>query len=73
MLVIGKYGMRAFRQHSSRITYAASSIECSSCGFIVLGLRLVFHILPAMEFVLRCNELKCRAQLHDRAVVTTCR
>ncbi|KAF2691310.1 hypothetical protein K458DRAFT_70033 [Lentithecium fluviatile CBS 122367] len=25
-----------------------------------------------MEFVLRCNDLKCRAQLHDRAVVTTC-
>jgi hypothetical protein len=27
----------------------------------------------AMEFVLRCNDLKCRSQLHDRAVVTTCR
>ena len=26
-----------------------------------------------MEFVLRCNQLKCRSQLHDRAVVTTCR
>jgi hypothetical protein len=26
-----------------------------------------------MEFVLRCNDLKCRSQLHDRAVVTTCR
>lgn len=26
-----------------------------------------------MEFVLRCNDLKCRAQLHDQAVVTTCR
>ncbi|KAF2661351.1 hypothetical protein K491DRAFT_710928 [Lophiostoma macrostomum CBS 122681] len=25
-----------------------------------------------MEFVLRCNDLKCRTQLHDRAVVTTC-
>ncbi|KAF2018997.1 hypothetical protein BU24DRAFT_418582 [Aaosphaeria arxii CBS 175.79] len=25
-----------------------------------------------MEFVLRCNDLNCRAQLHDRAVVTTC-
>ncbi|KAE8851708.1 hypothetical protein HRS9122_01995 [Pyrenophora teres f. teres] len=25
-----------------------------------------------MEFVLRCNQLKCRSQLHDRAVVTTC-
>jgi hypothetical protein len=26
-----------------------------------------------MEFVLRCNDLKCRAQLHERAIVTTCR
>jgi hypothetical protein len=26
-----------------------------------------------MEFVLRCNDLKCRSQLHDSAVVTTCR
>jgi hypothetical protein len=26
-----------------------------------------------MEFVLRCNDLKCRSQLRDRAVVTTCR
>jgi hypothetical protein len=26
-----------------------------------------------MEFILRCNDLKCRAQLHDQAVVTTCR
>lgn len=26
-----------------------------------------------MEFVLRCNDLKCRTQLQDRAVVTTCR
>lgn len=27
----------------------------------------------AMDFSLRCNSLKCRAQLTDRAVVTTCR
>jgi hypothetical protein len=26
-----------------------------------------------MEFVLRCNDLKCRSQLHDRAVAATCR
>jgi len=26
-----------------------------------------------MEFLLRCNDLKCRTQLHDTAVVTTCR
>ena len=26
-----------------------------------------------MDFALRCNNLKCRAQLTDRAVVTTCR
>ncbi|KAL1791855.1 hypothetical protein ACET3X_009606 [Alternaria dauci] len=25
-----------------------------------------------MEFVLRCNDLKCRKRLHERAVVTTC-
>lgn len=25
-----------------------------------------------MDFLLRCNSLKCRAQLKDRAVVTTC-
>lgn len=25
-----------------------------------------------MDFSLRCNSLKCRAQLGDRAVVTTC-
>ncbi|KAH9845015.1 chiasma assembly [Teratosphaeria destructans] len=25
-----------------------------------------------MDFALRCNSLKCREQLHDRAVVTTC-
>ncbi|KAF4306759.1 Zinc finger RING-type protein [Botryosphaeria dothidea] len=25
-----------------------------------------------MDFTLRCNSLKCRAQLNDRAVVTTC-
>ncbi|KAF2272097.1 uncharacterized protein EI97DRAFT_407010 [Westerdykella ornata] len=25
-----------------------------------------------MEFVLRCNNLRCRQQLHDQAVVTTC-
>lgn len=25
-----------------------------------------------MEFILRCNELKCRTQLHEQAVVTTC-
>lgn len=25
-----------------------------------------------MEFILRCNDLKCRSQLHDQAVVTTC-
>ncbi|KAF2196845.1 hypothetical protein GQ43DRAFT_382355 [Delitschia confertaspora ATCC 74209] len=25
-----------------------------------------------MEFALRCNDLKCRSQLHERAVVTTC-
>ena len=25
-----------------------------------------------MDFALRCNSLKCRAQLNDRAVVTTC-
>ena len=25
-----------------------------------------------MDFTLRCNSLKCRAQLTDRAVVTTC-
>jgi hypothetical protein len=29
--------------------------------------------LVSMEFALRCNDLKCRAQLHDNAVVTTCR
>ncbi|KAL6155900.1 hypothetical protein ACJBU6_06096 [Exserohilum turcicum] len=27
---------------------------------------------PNMEYVLRCNDLKCRSQLHERAVVTTC-
>lgn len=27
----------------------------------------------AMDFELRCNDLKCRTKLHDRAVVTTCR
>ena len=26
-----------------------------------------------MDFLLRCNSLKCRAQLADKAVVTTCR
>ena len=26
-----------------------------------------------MDFVLRCNSLKCRSQLSDTAVVTTCR
>lgn len=25
-----------------------------------------------MDFTLRCNSLKCRSQLSDRAVVTTC-
>lgn len=25
-----------------------------------------------MDFLLRCNSLKCRRQLNDRAVVTTC-
>ncbi|KAJ4985710.1 E3 ubiquitin-protein ligase CCNB1IP1 [Stagonosporopsis vannaccii] len=25
-----------------------------------------------MEYLLRCNDLKCRTQLHERAVVTTC-
>ena len=25
-----------------------------------------------MDFSLRCNSLKCRTQLNDRAVVTTC-
>ncbi|KAH7095373.1 RXT2-like protein [Paraphoma chrysanthemicola] len=25
-----------------------------------------------MDFALRCNDLKCRTPLHDRAVVTTC-
>ncbi|CAN9162433.1 unnamed protein product [Alternaria sp. RS040] len=25
-----------------------------------------------MEFVLRCNDLKCRKRLHERAIVTTC-
>ncbi|KAF2002949.1 hypothetical protein P154DRAFT_520703 [Amniculicola lignicola CBS 123094] len=25
-----------------------------------------------MEYIVRCNDLKCRAQLQDRAVVTTC-
>lgn len=35
---------------------------------------LVFLIPTAlsMEYVLRCNDLKCRSQLHERAVVTTC-
>ena len=27
----------------------------------------------AMDFTLRCNSLKCRRALNDRAVVTTCR
>ena len=27
----------------------------------------------AMDFTLRCNSLKCRASLTDRALVTTCR
>lgn len=26
-----------------------------------------------MDFALRCNSLKCRTQLTERAVVTTCR
>jgi E3 ubiquitin-protein ligase CCNP1IP1 len=26
----------------------------------------------ALDFYLRCNSLKCRAQLNERAVVTTC-
>ncbi len=29
--------------------------------------------LQDMEQVLRCNNLKCRAELRDRALVTTCR
>lgn len=29
-------------------------------------------LCSAMDFILRCNCLRCRAQLSDRAVVTTC-
>ena len=30
------------------------------------------HIINKMDFYLRCNSLKCRAQLKEQAVVTTC-
>lgn len=33
----------------------------------------VNHSSFTMDTVLRCNDLGCRAQLRERAVVTTCR
>ena len=36
-------------------------------------LRYHGHHLRAMDFSIRCNSLKCRAQLAEQAVVTTCR
>ena len=37
------------------------------------ALSQVARSSQAMDFSLRCNSLKCRVQLTDRAIVTTCR
>ena len=47
---------------------------CSKPSFQLLAARLLVAVKRGrMDFTFRCNSLKCRTQLNDRAVVTTCR
>jgi hypothetical protein len=63
--------------HGSRscLTDAAHVLTLFSANrtSLLRGTDLSHLNFSQMEFVLRCNDLKCRAQLHERAIVTTCR
>lgn len=61
---------------SARRSYPTNTAHVSNahCTFLHAAELSFSHLsLCQMDFVLRCNELKCRTQLHERAVVTTCR
>ena len=56
----------------SQITRALSFAAGSWLCFLGASSHCFSPLCIVMDFTLRCNFLKCRAQLSDRAVVTTC-
>lgn len=63
---------RAFHT-PDQLPFLSSKLRPTSLQFLPSRPPRSFIAPKAMDFTLRCNSLKCRTQLAERAVVTTCR